>query len=193
MLSWRTTSLEAERPGPRCGPAPRRGLRPAHPHCDCLVCQTSQLARTRCSRRPVLTLVPDSCHLGPGRREFQGAETHCSDLEWTPVSVVAQSAMIPPSSGSPAAPFILNDVHLSHYIWPPPTGRIKSVLIRLRGVPAWTLSEQGGFRPRGQSRLLPWSRGMTAVATAGPARSELPWARRRRCRVASCPFPRGSS
>lgn len=56
MLSWRTTSLEAERPGPRCGPAPRRGLRPAHPHCDCLVCQTSQLARTRCSQRPVLTL-----------------------------------------------------------------------------------------------------------------------------------------
>lgn len=139
------------------------------------------------------SLVPDSCHLGPGRREFQGAETHCSDLEWTPVSVVAQSAMIPPSSGSPAAPFILNDVHLSHYIWPPPTGRIKSVLIRLRGVPAWTLSEQGGFRPRGQSRLLPWSRGMTAVAPAGPARGELPWARRRRCRVASCPFPRASS
>lgn len=89
--------------------------------------------------------------------------------------------MMPPFSGSPAAPFTLNDVvRLSPYLattdWSnyvshqPSPGEFQPGLALNRG----------GFKPRGQSRLLPRSRRMTEVATAGQARSEQPWARQGR-------------
>lgn len=131
----------------------------------------------RLSRAGPSSVVPDSRHLGPRQREFQGAESHGSDLEWTPVSVVAQSVVIPPSSGSPAPPFILNDVHPSHYLattdW---SGYVRHQ--PSPGSPSLNSLRTGRFQTSGAVTPPATVTKNDSGGHSRPARGEPPWARR---------------